>query len=186
MNLSNPLYQTLGGDAEQVNAETPAATVWRYMVRREKGVSDDWAVVYIESSGRLLIHSDYGAFGYRWDAIGEGDAREWFADLLEREAKSENTYAINKLAAGRRDAFDADKAAEWLASHGVEEEDVNRVRDAGSDEEAQGTYYSLANGLRGPPDFLGPPRELEGLRDSIFPRLAKLIREHIAANTKGG
>lgn len=185
--MTHPLYQTLGSDAEQVNAETPAATVWRYMVRREKG-HDDWAVVYIESSGRLLIHSDWGSFGYRWDAIGtERDAREWFADLLEREAKSENTYAIARLAAGRRDAFDSDKAADWLASKGVDEEDVHRVRDAGSDEEAQGIYYSLAHGLPGdPPSFTGPPRELEGLRDSIFSRLAKLIREHIAADANGG
>jgi hypothetical protein len=82
--------------------------IWRYRFPYcQKG---DGGTFFLDSTGVFLAYSAYGAFGYRWTAIGSNCIRSFVAQVGP-------DYAYSKLVHGHRERFDGDASARAIRKH---------------------------------------------------------------------
>jgi len=80
-------------------------TVMRFTIRDNGG---DYAIVTVDSTYLLSIHSSHGTWAYRWHDTGDRPT------FIEHLLKMHSDYLTKKLNAGRDEVFDVNRSAASL------------------------------------------------------------------------
>ncbi len=163
-------------------------TTWRYYLPSIDG--EGWAEIVVCSSGFFAAVSDYGNYAFAWRSFGDGDFREWLAHL-ERDPG----YVMCKLHHGQLQ-YDGNETVRAIKTHIL----AHRRSEYQGREWARDEWDLLEqnNGLCDEADLVRwyddtkiddageyvvrkYPADLRAFCERTLPRLAKVMREEIAA-----
>ncbi len=162
---------------------------WKYYVPPVNGISS-WGIFNLDSTGMFSCVTDYGNYAFNWTHHGEKDFREFFV-------RGSFEYYVDKLyligSQGKLE-FDPDETVKnikqsilesrWQDHMGKEtarnEWDLLGDIDWTMGEASQWEWYNSTDLTDASEYFVYdyPPR-IKGLRDKLFPRFAKMLKEEL-------